>query len=188
MLLVIYGLMFLANVMLYANVVFLPQLLGKLGISSSFRISLFLALMGLSAGITSAVYYKIRARLSYGKIASLALLLWTCGFTAISQAPVSLLTAPGLMLFGIGQGMALPTVMRWVGDAVPPMFHGRFTSYLGTFGFVGQFLSPILFSPVVAKLGLKGVFLVAGIFCGLIFLIVLAGVKKQSKALSLPAR
>jgi hypothetical protein len=38
--------------------------------------------------------------------------------------------------------------MVWIGEIVPPAFRGRFSSYLGTAGFIGQFLSPILFAPV----------------------------------------
>jgi MFS family permease/predicted transcriptional regulator len=65
----------------------------------------------------------------------------------------------------------LPTVMVWIRDIVPPAFRGRFSSYLGTFGFIGQFLSPILFAPILIMAGLKGVFVVgAGIGVSWLFL------------------
>ena len=58
----------------------------------------------------------------------------------------------------------MPTIMVWIGDVVPPSFRGRFSSYLGTFGFIGQFLAPVLFAPILITAGLKGVFVVgAGI-------------------------
>ena len=76
-----------------------------------------------------------------------------------------------IALFGVSQGLILPTVMVWIGDVVPPSFRGRFSSYLGTFGFIGQFLAPILFAPVLIMAGLKGVFMVgAGIGTTLFFL------------------
>ena len=69
-----------------------------------------------------------------------------------------------VFLFGASHGLIMPTVMVWIGNVVPISFRGRFSSYLGTFGFIGQFLSPILFAPVLILVGIKGVFLVgAGI-------------------------
>ena len=69
-----------------------------------------------------------------------------------------------IALFGVSQGLLMPTIMVWIGDVVPPSFRGRFSSYLGTFGFIGQFLAPVLFAPILIMVGLKGVFVVgAGI-------------------------
>jgi MFS family permease len=66
----------------------------------------------------------------------------------------------------------MPTVMVWIGDAVPQSFRGRFSAYLGSFGFIGQFMSPILFAPVLILLGLRGVFLVgAGVGVGWLLLL-----------------
>ncbi|MGC9529917.1 MAG: hypothetical protein ACP5G2_04775 [Candidatus Bipolaricaulaceae bacterium] len=64
-------------------------------------------------------------------------------------------------LFGVGQGMMRPTVMVWVGDVVPAPLLGRFSSYLSTFGYLGQFLAPVAFAPIAAALQVEGVFLVA---------------------------
>ena len=115
-------------------------------------------------GVTAFIYGKIRSRFSYRAIVTIAAALWTVAFTTISLAPVSRILAMAVALFGVSQGLILPTVMVWIGEVVPPTFRGRFSSYLGTFGFIGQFLSPILFAPVFLLAGLKGVFLVgAGI-------------------------
>jgi ACDE family multidrug resistance protein len=159
-LLIIYGLMFFGNVLLYCIVIFLPQLLESFGITSTFRIGLFITAMTGAAGVTAFIYGKIRSRFTYRVIVTIAVALWTVAFTVISQAPGSRVIAMAVALFGVSQGLILPTVMVWVGDVVPRSFRGRFSSYLGTFGFIGQFLSPILFAPVLMLLGLKGVFLV----------------------------
>ena len=83
-----------------------------------------------------------------------------------------------MVLFGIGQGMVFPAVMVWVGEIVPISFRGRIISYLITFGVIGQFLSPVLFAPVVLLLGFNGVFLVAGGICAVVFLLFLVGMRK----------
>jgi MFS family permease len=157
---IIYGLIFFGNLLLYAIVIFVPQLLEGFGISSTFSIGLFITAMTASAGVTAFIYGKIRSRYSYRVIVTIAVALWTLAFTTISQASGSRVVAMAMPLFGVSQGLIMPTVMVWVGAVVPPSFRGRFSSYLGTFGFIGQFLSPILFAPVFLLLGFDGVFLV----------------------------
>ena len=178
MLFAIYGLLFLGFILLYTIVVFLPQLLGEIGISNPFYLSLFLSTMGLSAGLISLMYGRIKSRLSYKMIVLIALSLWTVGFTTISQGFSVWIIGVSVVLFGIGQGMVFPAVMVWVGEIVPISFRGRIISYLITFGVIGQFLSPVLFAPVVLLLGFNGVFLVAGGICTVVFLLFLVGMRK----------
>jgi len=155
----IYGLMFTGSVLLYVIVIFMPQLLETFGITSTFRIGLFITAMTASAGVVSLVYGNIRSRLSYRWIVLLSVTLWTAAFLFLSLATKSGAVILSVALFGVSQGLIMPTVMVWIGDAVPASYRGRFSSYLGSFGFIGQFLSPILFAPVLILAGLKGVFM-----------------------------
>ena len=163
-LLIIYGLMFFANMLLYVIAIFLPQLLETFGISSTFRIGMFLTAVGGFSMVTAFIYGKIRSRFSYPAIVLTAVAIWSVAFTIISQTSDSRIIAVSISLLGVSLGLILPTVMVWIGDVVPSSFPGRFSSYLGTFGFIGQFLAPILFAPILIMVGLKGVFMVgAGI-------------------------
>jgi MFS family permease len=180
-LLVIYGLMFFGNILLYAIVIFLPQLLENFGITSTFRIGLFITAMTGSAGVTAFIYGKIRSRFTYQVIVTIAVALWTAALTIIAQAPGSRIIAMAVALFGVSQGLILPTVMVWIGDVVPPYFRGRFSSYLGTFGFIGQFLSPIVFAPVFMLVGLEGIFLVGAGIGAAWFLILVFGLGRRGK-------
>jgi MFS family permease len=173
--------MFFGNLLLYAIVIFLPQLLESFGISSTFRIGLFITAMTGSAGVTAFIFGKIRSRFTYRVIVTIAVALWTVAFVAISQAPDSRIMAMAVALFGVSQGLILPTVMVWIGDVVPPRFRGRFSSYLGMFGFIGQFLSPILFAPVFMLVGLKGVFLVGAGIGAAWFLVLFFGLGRVNK-------
>lgn len=175
---IIYGLMFFTNLLLYSIVVFLPQLLEGFGISSTFHIGLFITTMTAAGGVTAFVYGKIRSRMSYYAIAATAVALWVLAFVTISRASGSWIIAIAVALFGISQGLILPTVMVWVGAVVPPSFRGRFSSYLGTFGFIGQFLSPIVFAPMLILLGFKGVFL-TGAVAGAVWLVLLLAINSR---------
>ncbi len=174
----IYGLMFTGSVLLYVIVIFMPQLLETFGITSTFRIGLFITAMTASAGAVSLVYGNIRARLSYRWIVLVSVTFWTVAFLFLSLATDSLAVIFSIALFGMSQGLIMPTVMVWIGDAVPANYRGRFSSYLGTFGFMGQFLSPILFAPVLILAGLKGVFMtgaaVGAIWLALVLMFILS--------------
>ncbi len=173
LLFVIYGFMFLLNVFLYTNVVYLPQLLENFGITSSFHISLFLAVLGMSAATIASMYDKVKALLAYKKILLFSLALWTIAFLIIAQSPSELWIAPAIILYGIGHGMSFPTVMLWVGELVPATFQGRFSSYLGMIGFLGQFSAPIIFAPVASFMGIEWIFLVASVTSSVLFVLFL---------------
>jgi MFS family permease len=178
-LLVLYGLVFLGMVFLYSLVVFLPQVLERFDLTSPFHISLFISGMSLVAGIVALMYGKIRIRLSYKRILSITLILWTIGFIMLSQASTTWLVGFSLLFFGAGQGMLAPTTQLWVGELVPASFRGRITSYLGSFGLLGQFLSPIMFNPLASTLGLDAVFLVIGVTSGTLALIFLVFFRRR---------
>jgi len=169
---IIYGLIFCGSLLLYSIVIFLPQRLETFGITSSFHIGLYIAAMTASGAVTAFVYGKIRARLSYERIVAIVAGLWILAFTTLSLAPESRILAVGAALFGVSQGLLMPTVMGWIGALVPPSFRGRFSSYLGMFAFTGQFLSPVAFAFIFIKLGFRGVFL-SGAGTGAVWLILL---------------
>jgi ACDE family multidrug resistance protein len=178
---VIYGLTFFSHFLLYSIVIFLPQLLESFGTTSTFRIGLYITTMTGSAGVTAFIYGKIRSRFSYRVIATIGVALWVAAFSTISQVPGSRIIAIAVALFGVSQGLISPTVMVWIGVVVPRSFRGRFSSYLGTAGFIGQFMSPIVFAPIFLLVGLKGVFLVGAGVGAAWFLLLLFGLGRAKE-------
>lgn len=178
----IYAAMLVTMLLLYVNVIYMPQLLNAAGIPSTFYVGLFLAAMGLAAAASASQFHRVRKRLDYHSILPISFLLWTVAFGLVYVSSSYWSYGLGVMLFGIGQGLMLPTVMLWIGDVVPSSFLGRFSSYLTTFGFLGQFLSPILFAPVAESLEVNGVFLAASIVAaaGLVFALLGLAVHKMT--------
>jgi ACDE family multidrug resistance protein len=169
-----YVLIFLSNILLYALIVFLPNLVEQFGITNPFYVGTFISAVGLVGGVTSLMYGRIRKRLSYRAIVFSALALWTAGFTLISQAFAIWVIFLSIALFGVGMGMVMPSVLVWVGELVPSSFRGRMTSYITTFSYTGQFLSPIILSPIASSLGLDAPFLAVGATCALLLILFLA--------------
>jgi MFS family permease len=177
---IIFGLMFFSSFQLYAVVIYIPQLLEVFGVSSALKISTFITSMATAAAIMSLVYGKIRNSLSYRSISMIGVTAWAVVFFIISNAQSQLTIMLSVFLLGAGQGLIMPTVMVWIGKVVPASFRGRFSSYLGTFAYIGQFLSPILLAPALIYLGIRGVFTVSACI-GIIWFIILAllGIKRN---------
>lgn len=164
----VYGLYFLTNVLLYSIVVYYPELLAGIGLTSSFSISLYLSAMGLSGGVSAYFYDRIKRYFAYQQLAVVAFGLWSVGFGLATVVGSPVIAAVPVMLFGLGQGLVFPTVLLWIEELVPADRQGQFSSYIAMLGYLGQFLSPIAFGPVATRLGPSGVF-------GSVFVVVILG-------------
>lgn len=179
---IIFGLMFFSNFQLYTVVVYIPQLLEFFNVSSSLRISSFITSMALGAALMSFIYGNIRGNFSYRTISKAGVIIWAIVFFTISKAMSQPVIMASVFFLGAGQGLIIPTVMAWIGDVVPVSFRGRFSSYLGIFGYLGQFLSPILLAPALIYLGIRGVFTVSASI-GIIWFILLLWFAKNRKSI-----
>ncbi|MFC2122688.1 MFS transporter [Bacteroidota bacterium] len=177
-LLVTYGLIFLTLFSLSAYIIFVPQIVQPFGIENPFYIGIIISTMGLAGTVTALVYGRIRAKMSYKAIVVMAMPVWIVGFATMSQASSVWLVILAMVLFGLGMGVIGPAVTVWTGESVPAQFRGRITSYLATFGFIGQFMSPIILSPIATSLGLNAVFIVLAGVSALVFIASLAFLRK----------
>ncbi|ELY48631.1 MFS transporter [Natronorubrum bangense] len=157
-LLSVYLLYFGANVLLYSIVIFYPQLLAGLGITSSLSISLYLAANGLAGGVSAAVYDRLIERTSRHALVAAALGLWLVSFAGATVAGSALTAVPSVVAFGLGLGLVFPSAFAWIEALAPAGRQGQFSSYLASAGYTGQFLSPVLFGPLVPLFGVRGVF------------------------------
>ncbi len=172
-LIAIYSFMFFTALFLFSLVVFVPQALEAIGITSPLTISFFISEMMLFTGITSLNYKRIKLRVSYKQILLIALFLWTIAFFVVSIVFSAVTSAISLALFGIGFGIVVPAALTWAGEIVPASLQGRTIAYLATVIFSGEFLSPIIFAPFENLFGIKGVFLVVAIASAVLFFIYL---------------
>jgi len=162
----VYGLGLWMMVLLYSNVTFIPQLLTSIfAIDNSLVISTFIGSMGGAAAISALMYKRVKSKFSYNVIAFVGLGLWAFGLVILSQV-ISIPTVLVMMvLFGVGQGMVMPTLNLWIGELTKTCVRGRMVSYLTTFLFIGQFLPPLIFNPIFSTFSFAGVFLLSGIIC-----------------------
>lgn len=159
----VYMLYFGANALLYTIVVFYPQLLGAIGITSSLSISLYLAANGLAGGISAAFYSRLIARTSRPVLVGVALVCWSLAFGGATLVDSTLTAIPSVIAFGLGLGLVFPSAFGWIEALAPVDRQGQFSSYLASAGYTGQFVSPVLFGPLVPVFGVRGVFGAAAI-------------------------
>ena len=126
--------------------------------------------MGLAGGVSAYFYGQIRQRLNYRQLTLTALFLWVIGFGIAGVASTRYLAIVPVLLFGFGQGLVFPTVMLWVEELVPTDRQGQFSSYIAMAGYIGQFLSPVLFGVVTGPFGTQSVFVAAAVLAGISFL------------------
>ena len=160
-LLLVYLLYFGANALLYAVVVFYPQFLPAVGVSSSFAISLYLAANGAAGGVSAAIYDRLVARSRRTTLVGVAFLCWLAGFGVATVAQTTAAAMVPVVLVGFGVGLVFPSTFAWVEQFAPADRQGQFSAYVASFGYTGQFLSPLMFGPLVPLVGVRGVFAAA---------------------------
>ncbi|MEV0133466.1 MFS transporter [Dactylosporangium sp. NPDC050688] len=155
----IYGLQIVATVLLYGILVFLPLRLAEVGITDTRIVAAFTATLSVTMSLAGLRYAQARARLGHTQLLILAYSIWTISLAtlALTHTPTLLLAAPAL--FGIGMGLAVPTLTVLTAQHAPANRRGQATALLATATFTGQFTSPLLLGPIQTATSVTGTFL-----------------------------
>jgi MFS family permease len=159
----VYLLYFGANVFLYVVVVFYPQLLAGLGVTSSLAVGVYLAANGTSSAVAAALYDRLLPRYGRPLLALAAAVLWVGGFAVAALVDAPLAAGGPVVLLGLGTGLVFPATFGWIEALAPPDRQGALSSYVASAGYLGQFVSPLAFGAVVPVFGVRGVFGVAAV-------------------------
>lgn len=176
----VYLLYFGTNVFLYVVVVFYPQLLAGLGITSSLSVGIYLAVNGASSAVAAALYDRLLPRYGRPVLALAAAVLWVGGFALAVFVDTPLVAGGPVVLLGLGTGLVFPATFGWIEALAPPGRQGALSSYVASAGYLGQFVSPLLFGAVVPIFGIRGVFGVAAVGA-LAAVVILGGIRETGK-------
>ena len=83
------------------------------------------------------------------------------GYLAIGTATALWAVAVGLVIGGAGLGLIVPNLVAWVAQAAPVHLRGRLVGLMTSALFLGQFVSPLVWNPVVTALGRQDALVVA---------------------------
>lgn len=168
-----------ANMVVYFMVpVYLPFYVRSFPGNSSARAGVLLALVGLSWGISSSMYHRVRRHLSFEQVALVALALMGIAYLMIAMASGYALLIPALVFIGAGLGVFVPNLNAWLLSFAPTTMKGRMIGGLVFFVFLGQFFSPIFTRPLSDTAGISGSYFAGGVLLLLLSLGTMAGVRR----------
>jgi MFS family permease len=159
----IYASAMLQQIIFYLIPVQLPFYLAQLFGADATQTGLAIAFAVLFSAFASLSYDRFKQRLSFMAILAVSFGYMGIGYMGIALANSYWLIWIVLIPAGIGLGLMMPNLNVWATNEVPSELRGRALGGLTTFIFLGQFLSPIVSSPVKNELGLTATYGLAGV-------------------------
>ena len=151
--------------------------INKLGGSPS-SVGYFIAFAMLVNALVSKQYHRLKERFSYIRIFSITYLFFGIGLLIISYV-----TQPNQLFFaslfmGVGFGLVIVNINAWLLSLVEAHKRGRAIGILTSSFFFGQSFSPILLQPIVASIGIQGLFFYIALLSFVISFVVFVKSKK----------
>ncbi|MFP4235478.1 MAG: MFS transporter, partial [Nitriliruptoraceae bacterium] len=141
------------QVVFYLLPVQLPFLLEEtFGLPAS-RAGLLIALPPLAYASASLVAARVASGHRRASVVALAFTVTAAGYLAVGTATSLVAVVPGLIVGGAGLGLIVPNLVAWVAQAASPAARGRLMGLMTSALFLGQFVSPLLWAPVVRSAG-----------------------------------
>ncbi|WP_295045535.1 MFS transporter [uncultured Paracoccus sp.] len=168
----------LTFVIFYAVPTQLPYHLQGIGLTDPRHAGTVMGAMMASAAVMSVVSGLVRL----GRIATpvLGYLALAVGFVAIALAQGLGMAMAGAAMIGAGLGFCMPTFITTALNAAPARYRGLVSGLITSAIFLGQFLSPLASTPLVAHLGYAGAFLAGAAGFGLLALALVVMLRRQA--------
>jgi MFS family permease len=121
-----------------------------------------IGLASLFNGVGAWNYGRLRGRLGPQWTFRSSLILLAAGMLLLGASHDRLSAGLGCGLAGLGSGLVVPYLMNRVLDEAPANARGRAIGLLYTAQYLGSFLNPILFAPLIALWGIHAAVSLAG--------------------------
>jgi MFS family permease len=170
----------LTFVIFYAVPTQLPYHLQGIGLTDPRHAGVVMGAMMASAAVMSVVSGFVRL----GQIATpvAGYLGLAGGFAAIALAQGLGVAMAGAALIGAGLGFCMPTFITTALNATPARYRGLVSGLITSAIFLGQFLSPLASTPLVAHLGYPGAFLTGATGFVVLAVALIALLRRQAPA------
>ena len=158
----LYAFAFLGMVLFYLAPVQLPFLLSQRLEAGGTGIGLALGVMTVTSAGASFLFARIQRRLDSPGVLILTFAVMAPGLALVGWAGAWVWVLLGMAVFGVSVGLLGPNLALWISALVPASQRGRALGNLTTAVFLGQFLSPVLSSPVTLAGGSLGLVFLHG--------------------------
>lgn len=165
---VIFVLTFIGSMAIYCIAVQLPFYLESRFQTSGLGSGLIISSGTICATFISLYYGHVKRYLSYPLILSLSYLMMGVGFVLVGWASSVLHVVLGLCLAGGCSGLMMPVLNNWLAELASSATRGKVLGALTSAIFLGQFLSPIILTPLVSRVSYGPFFVILG--CAMLLL------------------
>lgn len=167
-----------ANVMIMWIMFFIipiqiPFHLKEIGVESNGMIGIAIASSTFFSAVSAVSYGKISKTLNFRQVFMLGYFVMALAFVVMAYGESYNMILLAMLLGGLGMGIMIPNANVWVMQLAPVEIRGREIGRLTTFWFMGQFLSPLLFLPLLDILTQEQLFFVVAcilVILSLVFL------------------
>lgn len=165
----------LTFIILYgAFMAYFPLLLGDTFSVSSFTVGLVMSVSSLATAVASSQAGRLALSFSERSLMGAACILYGLALVSIPLMPSLWLMAIPVSVFGIAQGINMPSLMTLLAGECDMEQRGALMSVNGMVLRLGQTLGPVVMGSIYAGLGFGGVYLAAAGFALVMLVVVLA--------------
>lgn len=162
-----------------AYITFLPSLLNERMMASPFHIGITMSVMSLTTAVTSSQTGRISKKYKSRNILLTGVCFYIVAMILLAEASSWITIIPALLIFGMGQGLFLPTVQTMLVGFAPMKERAAFMSLNSMVLRIGQTTGPLVMGFGFALGGLSYVYYGGAIFAILMFLIVQIMIKES---------
>jgi MFS family permease len=129
---------------------------------SAFGIGAILTASSAATAVSSSMNGRLARRFSNPPIIAVGVAALGLGLAGIAWAPTPVLAAVGILPFGAGMGLSMPSLDTEVSQLVPDRFRGGAMSLRTSMVRLGQTIGPPLYAGLVPVVGRRPLLLVSG--------------------------
>mgnify|MGYP001479933146 CR=1 FL=1 len=147
----IYGGIFILQFAFMTIPIYIAYYMGDLLGVGGFEVGLVGGLSGLLTFLGGMVYERTGRRLSYQTLFVGGFLLLGAGFMALALANTWTLVIVGQAIAGFGMGLNMANLTTWLAHEANSEVRGRANGVFVTLMFLGQFVTSLVFTPIVTR-------------------------------------
>ncbi len=155
---------------------YVPFLLEGRFAASTGTVGLLMSTMSLSTAFMASQNKRIAANFSPRLLLAIAFVLIGVGLVLFATVPTLLLVPLATVVYGLGQGIIIPTVQGTIAARTPLELRGATMSVNAMAIRIGQSVGPVVSGTVFVALGLNATFLAGAGLAGAVMFLALIGI------------
>lgn len=156
---------------------YLPFLLRTTFGASSLLIGLVMSATSIATAVTAFQLGALAQRFTERRLALAGFVLYALAMAGITLAPTIWLLLLPVALYGIGNGIAIPSILTMLTELAPPGFRAAFMSINGMVLRAGQTVGPLLAGALLGLGGLGAAYFGSAVLAGAMWVLVAAAVR-----------